>query len=127
MEILFHRKGQGESVVQLGPYELEPLIPRDQEGAMTCYRVRIAPFSRTGYKLARQGRGDLLCAGRSRRGRAESPSLSSASGRFSPASPQAPCTPLSREAEPLELLDIHSPGSWPDRDLYFAEEGSTSA
>jgi mannose-6-phosphate isomerase-like protein (cupin superfamily) len=126
MEILFHRRGQGQSVVQLGPYELEPLIPRDQEGAMTCYRVRIAPFSRTAtswhakaeeiyYVLA--GRGVAVLNHQAY------PVQAGDFLRLPPGTLHAFIT----EAEPLELLDIHSPGSWPDRDLYFADEGSTSA
>jgi mannose-6-phosphate isomerase-like protein (cupin superfamily) len=118
---LLHATGISTERKQLGPYEIESLIPRHEEGCLTAYRVRIQPHSTTStsyhlkaeelyYVLSGQGlalldhvphelkAGDFL--------------------RLPPGTRHSFVT----QAEELVMLDIHSPGSRPDRDVYFEGE-----
>lgn len=103
---------------RLGPYEIEPLIlPRD-EGAGTAYRVRIEPHSTTSvsyHKLAEEwyyvlsGSGVAVLNGERHELR---------TGDFLRL-PPGTTHGFSTGDEPLVMLDFHTPGSRPDRDVYF--------
>jgi mannose-6-phosphate isomerase-like protein (cupin superfamily) len=103
---------------KLGPYEIETLIEPAEEGAMTAYRIRIEANQRTGvsyHKVAEEiyivtrGAAIALINGVERR-------LSRGDFlRLPPGTTHAFIT----GDEPIELIDIHSPGSRPDRDVYF--------
>lgn len=106
---------------KLGPYQIESLIPLADEGAGTAYRVRIEPHSTTAvsyHKLAEEiyyvisGRGVALLNGVRHE-------LKQGDFLRLP-----PCTThgFITEDEPLIMLDLHSPGSRPDRDVYFVGE-----
>ncbi len=103
---------------KLGPYEIESLIPLADEGAGTAYRVRIEPHSTTSvsyHKLAEEiyyvleGSGMAVLNGEHRCLR---------TGDFLRL-PPGTTHGFITEDEPLVMLDIHSPGSRPDRDVYF--------
>jgi mannose-6-phosphate isomerase-like protein (cupin superfamily) len=106
---------------QLGPYEIESLIPREDEGAGTAYRVRIAPHSTTSvsyHKLAEEiyfiisGHGTAVLNGVNH-------TLKTGDFlRLPPGTTHGFIT----EGEALVMLDIHSPGSRPDRDVFFVGE-----
>ena len=106
---------------KLGPYEIEPLIPLADEGVGTAYRVRIEPHSTTSvsyHKLAEElyyvlsGSGVAMLNG-------ERHTLCTGDFlRLPPGTTHGFIT----EEEPLVMLDIHSPGSRPDRDVYFVGE-----
>lgn len=103
---------------QLGPYRIESLIPPADEATITAYRVRIEPHSRTSvsyHRVAEEiyyvlaGRGVALLDGAEYELRP---------GDFLRLPPGTTHGFITRD-EALELLDIHSPGSRPDHDVYF--------
>ncbi len=121
MNIIHRRSGSRESITQLGPYELEPLIHREEEGSLTCYRVRIAPHSRTA--ISYHAKAEEIYFVLSGQGVAI---LNGQQYKLQPGDflrlPPGTHHGFVTQDQPLELLDVHSPGSWPDRDLYFVQE-----
>jgi mannose-6-phosphate isomerase-like protein (cupin superfamily) len=103
---------------QLGPYGIESLIPREAEGAMTAYRVVIAPGSVTAvsfHMVAEElyyvlsGSGTAILNGQP---------VPLAQGDFLRLPPGTTHGFVTREEE-LVMLDIHAPGCRPDRDSHF--------
>lgn len=103
---------------KLGPYEIESLIPLADEGVGTAYRVRIEPHSTTSvsyHKLAEEiyyvleGAGVAVLDGER---------YTLRTGDFLRLPPGTTHGFITQE-EPLIMLDIHSPGSRPDRDVFF--------
>lgn len=120
MKLIHRHSGDSARTQRLGPYLLESLIDADEEGAGTVYRVRIAPHERTGvschrvaeeYYYVLAGRGVAILDGR------EYPLVPGDFLRLPPGTTHGFVT----TDEPLELLDIHTPGSRPDRDVYFVD------
>lgn len=118
--ILHRPSGVPERTQRLGPYLLESLIEPEEERAATFYRVRIEPHGRTAVSFHRvaeefyyvlSGRGTALLNGRAYTLRAGD------FLRLPPGTTHAFIT----EDEPLEMLDIHVPGSRPNRDVYFTD------
>ncbi len=121
MKILHKRKSSDGKVESLGPYAIESLISPEQEGRFTAYRVRIEPNEETSesyHKLAEEiyyvvaGKGTALLDGEE---------FPLETGDFLRLPPGTRHRFVTRE-QPLELLDIHSPGSRPDRDVFFTGE-----
>lgn len=118
---LIHRpSGQAQRTEHLGPYAIESLIEPDEEGAGTAYRVTIAPHERTRvsyhriaeeYYYVLSGRGTAVLDGQ--------PYAVNA-GDFLRLPPGTTHGFLTAE-EPLVMLNIHTPGSRPDRDVYFVD------
>ena len=120
MELLHRHSGDPARTQQLGPYILESLIDAGEESAGTAYRVRIAPHQRTGvsyhrvaeeYYYVLSGHGLAILDGR------EYPLAPGDFLRLPPGTTHGFVT----GDEPLEMLDIHTPGSRPDRDVFFAD------
>ncbi|MSU35666.1 MAG: cupin domain-containing protein [Pedosphaera sp.] len=119
---ILHRTAVNPGGVQkLGPYEIEPLIDREDEGAATAYRVRIQPYQRTSisyHKIAEEfyyvlgGSGKAILNGIPHDLRV---------GDFLRLPPGATHGFIT-EADELLMLDLHTPGSHPDRDVYFVGE-----
>jgi len=118
LRVLHVRQGEGTGPARLGPYEIETLIPEEDEGAGTAYRIRIGPRQRTAtsyhrvaeeFYLVLAGRGIAVLDG------VEQDLLPGDFLRLPPGTTHAFVT----GDEPLEMLDIHTPGSRPDRDVYF--------
>ncbi|MDB6074497.1 MAG: hypothetical protein JWO89_2137 [Verrucomicrobiaceae bacterium] len=106
---------------KLGPYEIESLIPLEDEGMGTAYRVRIEPHSTTSvsyHKLAEElyyvlsGSGEAVLNDKRHELK---------TGDFLRLPPGTTHSFITGE-EPLVMLDVHSPGSRPDRDVYFVGE-----
>jgi quercetin dioxygenase-like cupin family protein len=106
---------------QLGPYRIESLIPPEHEAACTAYRVWIAPHSTTSVSFHRvaeeiyyvlSGQGTAVLNGERHELRA---------GDFLRL-PPGTTHGFITGAEALLMLDIHTPGSRPDRDVYFVGE-----
>ena len=122
LRILHVREDAPVSAPQkLGPYQIESLIPLADEGMGTAYRVRIEPHSTTAvsyHKLAEEiyyvisGSGTALLNGQPYELR---------QGDFLRLPPGTTHGFITRE-EALVMLDLHSPGSRPDRDVYFVGE-----
>lgn len=116
---ILHVKSAGELPrVRLGPYEIETLIPEADEGAMTAYRVRIEPHQRTSTSyhlvaeelyLVLEGRGTAVLDG------VDHALETGDILRLPPGTTHAFVT----GRDVLVMLDIHTPGSRPDRDVYF--------
>lgn len=120
LKLIHRRSGDPDRTQRLGPYQLEALIDADEEGAGTAYRVRIAPHERTAvsyHRVAEEyyyviaGRGVAILDGR------EYPLSRGDFLRLPPGTTHGFVT----GDESLEMLDIHTPGSRPDRDVYFVD------
>lgn len=118
LRILHHRAGDVSLKQKLGPYEIESLIAPSDEAAGTAYRVRIEPHQKTGisyHKIAEEfyyvlsGSGTAILNGEP---------YALAEGDFLRLPPGTTHGFITQE-EALVMLDIHTPGSRPDRDVYF--------
>lgn len=119
---LIHRpSGLASQAQKLGPYLIETLIQPQEEGAGTVYRVRIEPHAQTSvsyHKIAEEfyyvlsGRGTAILNGKP---------YSLQAGDFLRLPPGTTHGFLTTD-EPLEMLDIHTPGCRPDHDVYFVGE-----
>jgi quercetin dioxygenase-like cupin family protein len=119
MTALIHRSsGDPRRTSTLGPYRIEALLDRAEARAGTVYRVAIAPGQLTAisyhqiaeeYYFVLAGGGVALLDGQEHRLRP---------GDFLRLPPG---TRHGFQAGPegLEMLDIHTPGCWPDHDTYF--------
>ncbi|MEM6823004.1 MAG: cupin domain-containing protein [Verrucomicrobiota bacterium] len=128
-EILHYSKGQSSSIQHLGPYALETLVSESEEITMTAYRVSIAPHSTTAtsyHKYAEEiyyvleGKGQAVLNNRPYRLHV---------GDFLRLPPGTKHS-FTTGDNALVLLDIHSPGSRPNRDVYFegkAPDGFSSS
>lgn len=121
LQILHVRDGDDTDVKRLGPYQIESLIPEADESAGTAYRVRIEPHQRTSvsyHKIAEEyyyvlsGSGTAILNGIEHELR---------TGDFLRLPPGTTHGFITRD-EALVMLDIHSPGSRPNRDVYFVGE-----
>jgi mannose-6-phosphate isomerase-like protein (cupin superfamily) len=116
---LIHRaSGAASQIQRLGPYAIESLVRPDEERAGTVYRVRIEPHSTTSvsyHKIAEEyyfvlaGRGTAILDG------VPYPLETGDFLRLPPGTTHGFVT----EAEGLDMLDVHTPGSRPDHDVYF--------
>ena len=120
LSLIHRRSGDPARIQQLGPYAMESLINPDEEGAATAYRVRIGPHQRSSvsyHRVAEEvyfvlaGKGTAILNGE------EYPLEAGDFLRLPPGTTHGFVT----QHEPLEMLDVHTPGSRPDRDVYFVD------
>ena len=120
IEIIHRRSGDAAQTQRLGSYAIESLINRSEEGRATVYRVSIGPYQRTRISYHRvaeefyfvlSGHGAAVLDGQECRLEA---------GDFLRL-PPGTTHGFITEDEPLEMLDVHVPGCWPDQDTYFAD------
>lgn len=126
-ELIHRGSGDPTRIEQLGPYAIESLISRDEEGAGTAYRVRIAPHSRTSISFHRRAEEYYFVLAGSGIAVLNDREYSLRAGDFLRLPPDTTHGFLTGE-DALDLLDIHTPGCRPDRDTYFvdaAPEGFT--
>jgi quercetin dioxygenase-like cupin family protein len=119
---LIHRHTPDAARLQhLGPYGIESLIEPDEERAGTVYRVQIAAGQRTAvshhriaeeYYFVLAGQGTAILDGVEH---------SLAAGDFLRLPPGTKHGFVTGD-DPLDMLNIHTPGSRPDRDVYFDAE-----
>lgn len=116
--IIVRRAGDVPADRSLGSYVLTPLVRRDEQSAMTVWHVRIEPGvqSRTSFHKQAEEAYFVL----------EGSGVATLDGVDHPLSPGIflrlpPGTRHAFRAGPdgLTLLDIHSPGCWPDHDTFF--------
>jgi mannose-6-phosphate isomerase-like protein (cupin superfamily) len=122
LRILHQRSDSPSTEIQkLGPYEIQSLVPPEDEGAGTAYRVRIEPHQTTSvsyHKIAEEfyyvlsGSGIAVLDGTSYELR---------TGDFLRLPPGTTHGFITHDV-PLLMLDIHTPGSRPDRDVFFLGE-----
>lgn len=128
MELIHRHSGDPSRSERLGPYVIEALLSEAEEGAGTVYRVRIDPHQRTSvayHRLAEEfyfvlaGSGLAILQGK------EYVLTAGDFLRLPPGTTHGFVT----GADSLEMLNIHTPGCWPNRDVYFVDivpEGFTS-
>lgn len=116
--ILHHRATSASAGQKLGPYAIEPLIAPEDEASGTAYRVRIEPHSTTAvsyHKIAEEfyyvlsGSGTAILNG---------VAYDLQTGDFLRLPPGTTHGFITQN-EPLLMLDIHTPGSRPNHDVYF--------
>ncbi len=121
LRLLHVKENHEASTARLGPYEITTLISVEDEGAATAYRVRIEPHQRTNvsyHRIAEEfyqvlsGRGTAVLDG------VEHPLEPGDFLRLPPGTTHGFIT----GDEALVVLDIHCPGSRPDRDVFFVGE-----
>lgn len=121
LELIHRASGDPARLQTLGPYRIETLLSETEEGAGTVYRVRIEPNQRTSvsyHRLAEEyyfvlsGEGTAILNGRS---------YPLAAGDFLRLPPGTTHGFVTGDA-PLEMLDIHTPGCRPNRDVYFVDD-----
>jgi quercetin dioxygenase-like cupin family protein len=121
LELIHRPTGDPARTESLGPYQIETLLERHEEGAATAYRVRIAPGQRTAvsyHRLAEEfyvvlaGGGVALLDGR------EHPLAAGDFLRLPPGTTHG----FVAGPQGLDMLDMHVPGCRPDRDVYFVDE-----
>lgn len=121
LQVLHVRADDAVPTVKLGPYQIETLIAEEDEGAGTAYRIRVAPHERTNvsyHKIAEEfyhvlhGSGIAVLDGVEHEIKA---------GDFLRLPPGTTHGFITGDEE-LVMLDIHCPGSRPNRDVYFADE-----
>lgn len=119
-EIIHLRSGDPTQFQQLGPYQIETLLSEAEEGAGTAYRVRIEPNQRTNisyHRIAEEfyfviaGSGIAILNGRE---------IALKAGDFLRLPPGTTHGFVTAD-ESLEMLDIHTPGCRPNRDVYFVD------
>ena len=119
-KILCVQSGVSTNIQQLGPYGIETLIDLSEEGKTTAYRVHIQPNSKTStsyHQVAEElyyvlsGSGIAFLNGKP---------FELKPGIFMRL-PPGTWHAFEAFAEGLDMLDVHSPGCRPDRDVYFPE------
>ena len=119
--ILHHSAASPSTAQKLGPYEIEPLIAPEDEAAGTAYRVRIEPRSITAvsyHKVAEEFYYVLSGSGTAILNGSAYPLQTGDFLRLPPGTTHGFIT----QEEPLVMLDVHTPGSRPDHDVYFVGE-----
>lgn len=120
LELIHRHSGEPARLQALGPYNIETLLSEAEEGAGTVYRVRIEPHQRTSvsyHRLAEEyyfvlsGEGVAILNGTS---------YPLAAGDFLRLPPGTTHGFVTGDL-PLEMLDIHTPGCRPNRDVYFVD------
>jgi mannose-6-phosphate isomerase-like protein (cupin superfamily) len=120
MRIVHNRQVDGNLKEQLGPYEIESLLSEADEAAATAYRVRIEPHQRTNtsyHKIAEEFYYVLEGTGVAFLNGVASELCQGDFLRLPPGTTHSFVT----ADEALVLLDIHFPGSRPNRDVYFVD------
>lgn len=121
LPLLHLRESDHLPVESLGPYRIQTLIRESEEGGVTAYRVRIEAQQKTAvsyHKIAEElyyviaGTGVAILDGVERY---------LAAVDFLRLPPGTTHGFVTGEEE-LVMLNIHSPGSRPDRDVYFVGE-----
>lgn len=120
LQIVHRPSGDPTRTQQLGPYGIEGLVDRDEAGAGTVWRVRIEPHQRTAvsfhrvaeeYYFVLSGSGTAILDGQEYLLRA---------GDFLRLPPGVKHGFVTQD-EAIDMLDVHTPGCWPDHDTYFAD------
>src|SRR5947199_5994958 len=110
--LVYRPSGDPGQTRVFGPYQIEALLTEAEEGAATAYRVRIEPNQRTNVSYHRRaeefyyvlaGRGTALLDGRP---------YALAPGVFLRLPPET-THGFVTGPEPLEMLNIHTPGCRP--------------
>lgn len=118
---IIHRHSGDPTLAQaLGPYRIETLLSEAEEGAGTVYRVRIEPHQHTNisyHRLAEEYYFVLAGSGLAILDGATYPLTPGVFLRLPPGTTHGFVT----SEQALDLLDVHTPGCRPNRDVYFLD------
>src|SRR4051812_2089031 len=118
LKLIHRNSGDPARARRLGPYRIEALLERHEQGAGTAYRVQVGPGERTevSYHRVAEEFYFVLAGG----GWAPLAGLvyPLAAGDFLRLPPGTTHGFVAGE-QGLDLLDVHVPGCWPDHDVYF--------
>ncbi|MSR32115.1 MAG: cupin domain-containing protein [Gemmataceae bacterium] len=117
-KILVRQPDSPGQVKQLGPYGIESLISTEEEDRATAYRVSIAAGKKTGtsyHQLAEELYFVVSGSGRAWLDGKEEVLKTGVFLRLPPGTRHA----FEAWEEGLELLNIHTPGCRPNRDVHF--------
>lgn len=121
VKILHQRVSSQRERKTLGPYKIESLISPEEEGRFTAYRVRIEPGQETSESYHKIAEECYYVTGGTGVAVLDDREYSLEPGDFLRLPPGTRHKFVTGDAA-LEMLDIHSPGSRPDRDVYFTGE-----
>lgn len=105
----------------MGPYQIEPMLDRAEEQRGTVYRVVIGPHNHTAtsyHKVAEEYY--YVLAGAATAVLDDRP-VALAAGDFLRLPPGTRHAFITADSA-VEMLNMHVPGCWPDRDTYFPNE-----
>jgi quercetin dioxygenase-like cupin family protein len=120
LQVVHRASNNSERTQELGPYRIEPLLDRHEEGAGTVYRVHIAAGQRTSISFHRVAEEYYFVLAGSGAAIVDGQNLPLHAGDFLRLPPGTTHGFLAG-AEGLALLDIHTPGCRPDHDVYFVD------
>ena len=121
VEILHNGDSSEGDIQKLGPYRIESLVPPDQEGQFTAYRVRIEPRQVTSESFHKVAEEIYFVVSGSGVAVLDDKEFELMAGDFLRLPPGTRHRFETHDQE-LILLDVHSPGSRPDRDVFFTGE-----
>lgn len=121
LKLIHRHSGDPQRGQNLGPYLIESLIDVSEEGAGTVYRVRIESHQRTNISYHRVAEEYYFVLSGSARAVLDGREVFLRPGDFLRLPPGTTHGFITQD-EPLELLDIHTPGCRPDRDTYFVDK-----
>jgi quercetin dioxygenase-like cupin family protein len=118
--IVHRHSGDSTRCQQLGPYRIEALLDRPEARAGTVYRVQIAANQRTAVSYHREAEEYYFVLAGSGIALLDEVEYSLRVGDF------LRLPPGTRHGfvggpQGLDMLDIHTPGCWPDHDTFFVE------
>jgi mannose-6-phosphate isomerase-like protein (cupin superfamily) len=118
--VVHRASGDPGRVRHLGPYGIESLIDPEEEGRATAYRVTIGPHQTTRVSVHRvaeefyfviAGRGTAILDG------VEHALKAGDFLRLPPGTSHG----FRTDDDPLDMLNTHTPGCRPDRDVHFPD------
>lgn len=116
--VIVRMPGETPADRTLGPYHLEPLIRREEEGGLTAWHVRLDPGAVTPtsfHKVAEEAYFVLSGIGTAWLDGEPHPLEPGVFLRLPPGTRHS----FTAGDGGLTLLDLHVPGCWPDRDTHF--------
>lgn len=125
MDILHHKNSKTREPEQrLGPYKIESLIPIDQEASITAYRVLIEANQVTSESYHKKAEECYYILEGTGTAKLDGKDYLLEPGDFLRL-PPGTRHQFTTTFEALVMLDIHTPGSRPDKDVFFT--GDTPA
>jgi len=118
LSILHVNEASGESASQLGPYEIQSLISEKEEGAFTAYFVSLEANQRTATSFHKKAEEIYYILEGSGKAWLDGKPYPLKQGDFVRL-PSYTKHSFATGAQGLRMLNIHSPGSRPDRDVFF--------
>lgn len=121
MTRIIHRgSGDPDRARQLGPYRIEALLDRAEARAGTVYRVHIAAGERTAVSFHQVAEEYYFVLAGTGIAYLDDVEYSLRPGDFLRLPPGTRHGFLAGP-DGLDLLDVHTPGCWPDHDTYFVD------